>query len=498
MTQANNVAIESSQINSSGVLQVVGGGTGLSSLTSGYIPYGNGTGSFNSSGNLTFTGSNLNISQFASSAGWQWSGTASSAASIYNGIYGIGTNSLAFATTGSEAMRIASTGYVGIGTSSPNAPLNIGSYSLSNGTINLNGSGTNANFMYIQSTGAGGVLGVESSSGASIVTGSSANATVLYTTGSTPLQFGVNSNIKATIDNAGNLSIGSATAQNVLSVTINNVNGAGFTLLNNNTTGYFSLDQMGTTGFGVSGWANSTVLESVLPSGSSNGLVLSSYTSGTSIIFQTNGRTERARIDSGGNFILGTTSALGLATIWRTTNGVNVQATNTSSTFTNPIQQNTGYATGSNTWYALVCQSGNGSTVTTNNCFIYGNGNIVNINNSYGTLSDAKLKSNITSVGSQWNDVKALGNIMSKFTLNSDPEQKMQLGWIAQDVQKISPGLVFEEQDKDIETYESLGTTTLGVNTSVAMLKAFKALSEALERIERLEKQVAALQAKLG
>lgn len=38
MTQANNVAIESSQINSSGVLQIAGGGTGLNTVgSSGYV-----------------------------------------------------------------------------------------------------------------------------------------------------------------------------------------------------------------------------------------------------------------------------------------------------------------------------------------------------------------------------------------------------------------------------------------------------------------------------
>ena len=44
MTQAANVAIESSQINSSGVLQVAGGGSGAATLTG--ILYGNGTSAF--------------------------------------------------------------------------------------------------------------------------------------------------------------------------------------------------------------------------------------------------------------------------------------------------------------------------------------------------------------------------------------------------------------------------------------------------------------------
>jgi len=44
-----------------GQLAVGRGGTGLSSLTAGYIPYGNGTGAFSSSSNLYFSGTNLGL-----------------------------------------------------------------------------------------------------------------------------------------------------------------------------------------------------------------------------------------------------------------------------------------------------------------------------------------------------------------------------------------------------------------------------------------------------
>jgi hypothetical protein len=136
MTQANNVAIESSQINSSGVLTPAGGGTGLStvgtngqvltsngttlswsnpssvavssfqtslngltpststtgavtlagtlgvasggtgltSLTSGYIPYGGGTGAFNSQANFQILNNNLQLG--ASTNGWYGSAYA--------------------------------------------------------------------------------------------------------------------------------------------------------------------------------------------------------------------------------------------------------------------------------------------------------------------------------------------------------------------------------------------------------------------------------------
>ena len=45
----------------SGSLSVSNGGTGISSLTAGYIPYGNGTSAFSSSSNLYFSGSNLGV-----------------------------------------------------------------------------------------------------------------------------------------------------------------------------------------------------------------------------------------------------------------------------------------------------------------------------------------------------------------------------------------------------------------------------------------------------
>ena len=40
----------------------------------------------------------------------------------------------------------------------------------------------------------------------------------------------------------------------------------------------------------------------------------------------------------------------------------------------------------------------------TDSIYIYANGNIQNTNNSYGQISDVKLKENIVDAGSQWDD----------------------------------------------------------------------------------------------
>jgi hypothetical protein len=153
--------------------------------------------------------------------------------------------------------------------------------------------------------------------------------------------------------------------------------------------------------------------------------------------------------------------------------------------------QSSSVTSASTNWYHFVGQSGNGSGITTNNIFIYGNGNIQNTNNSYGALSDAKLKQNITLSDSQWNDVKALGQLIKKYSLIADETNTLQIGWVAQDVQTISPKLVFSTLDKDMEGND-LGTETLGINYSIAYMKAFKALSEAMIRIEQLEARLTA------
>lgn len=121
---------------------------------------------------------------------------------------------------------------------------------------------------------------------------------------------------------------------------------------------------------------------------------------------------------------------------------------------------------------------------------IYTNGNIQNTNNSYGQLSDIKLKTNIVDASSQWNDFKAFRFV--NYNLISDPSLT-QLGVIAQEIENVSPGLVYEVPELD-ENDVPTGVVTKGVKYSILYLKAAKALQEAMERIEQLEAKVAALE----
>jgi hypothetical protein len=118
------------------------------------------------------------------------------------------------------------------------------------------------------------------------------------------------------------------------------------------------------------------------------------------------------------------------------------------------------------------------------------NGNVTNTNGSYGTISDVKLKENIVNAGSQWNDFKAIQIRNWNFKAETGHETHRQIGPIAQELETVCPGLVFETPDRDEDGNET-GEVTKGVNQSVLYMKAVKALQEAMERIETLEGMVA-------
>jgi hypothetical protein len=126
----------------------------------------------------------------------------------------------------------------------------------------------------------------------------------------------------------------------------------------------------------------------------------------------------------------------------------------------------------------------------TTSFYVWSNGNVENTNNSYGAISDIKLKENIVDANSQWDDLKALQVRNYNF---KEGQTHTQIGLIAQEVELVSPGLVSESPDRDAEGND-LGTVTKSVNYSVLYMKAVKALQEAMERIETLEAKVAALE----
>lgn len=139
--------------------------------------------------------------------------------------------------------------------------------------------------------------------------------------------------------------------------------------------------------------------------------------------------------------------------------------------------------TASTSWYHLIAQSGNGSTITTNNILIYGNGNVVNANNSYGPISDIKLKENIVDASPKLDDLMKVRIVNYNLKADLGYESNKQIGVIAQELEKVFPGLVDENEDIDTEG-KGLGTKTKSVKMSVFVPMLIKSTQEIVERYD--------------
>lgn len=123
--------------------------------------------------------------------------------------------------------------------------------------------------------------------------------------------------------------------------------------------------------------------------------------------------------------------------------------------------------------------------------YIRTNGDVDSDTNSYGGISDVKLKENIVDAKSQWDDIKNIK--VRNFNFKDNPSQKM-LGVVAQEVETVSAGLVKDCPDENITSPGPEGTSTKSVKYSILYMKAIKALQEAQARIETLEAKVSALE----
>jgi hypothetical protein len=105
--------------------------------------------------------------------------------------------------------------------------------------------------------------------------------------------------------------------------------------------------------------------------------------------------------------------------------------------------------------------------------YVYGNGNIVNSNNSYGTLSDITLKENIVDATPKLADILNLK--VRNFNLIGDDTK--QIGFIAQEFEEVFPSMV----DLDGKSGKK------AIKTSVLVPMLVKAIQELEARIKQLE-----------
>ena len=192
------------------------------------------------------------------------------------------------------------------------------------------------------------------------------------------------------------------------------------------------------------------------------------------IIFKTNAA-ERARIDSSGNLLVGTTTATGklVVSTSENTGGGSIAATNAS--YSSTVLQVLCSRDTSNSSYFLI----KGSRAGVADVFrVADSGNVTNTNNSYGAISDAKLKENVTDATPKLEKL----NQVRIVNFNIKGEQQKQIGVIAQELEQIFPGMVEEDQD-----------CTKAVKYSVFVPMLIKAIQELNAKVEAQAAEIAAL-----
>jgi hypothetical protein len=268
------------------------------------------------------------------------------------------------------------------------------------------------------------------------------------------LNFGVNSTERARITSSGNLLVGTTTD-------------------NANARVHFAGATQTTNGVNITyGGVGSALIRIV----DGNALTLGLDTA--------NGSTERARITSGGYFKASNTGSY---------SGVAVPYHE----FVNNQNTVTLYSDNTNTGASAVCfysrlptgATGYHLQAQTAAAVVYqvlANGNVQNTNNSYGAISDLKLKENISDATPKLSGLNRLRVV--NYNLKGDTLK--QIGLIAQEVEQVFPGLVEETPDVDPDTKEPTGTVTKAVKYSVLVPMLLKAVQELNAEVNALKAQV--------
>jgi hypothetical protein len=358
-----------------------------------------------------------------------------------------------------ERMRITSGGNVGIGTSSPARILEISSATNAQSYLRISGASGNAadtNFAGIEffnNDGSQAGPNVASFIEARAIDTTGAGGHLVFGTSIAEASEGARATEKMRILGNGNVGIGTTSPSQLLHLAKSSADDV-FTRYQNSNNAQF-----------IVGLQNS-------------GDILIFNTANTSMRFGTNDA-ERMRIANNGNVGIGTASPGSKLSVFGSTSSpalsVNPNSTTNSSIECLVSSNNTTQAA------FYVYSFGNNDF----NAIIYSNGNIVNRNNSYGSISDIRLKENITDAKPKLNDL----NKVRIVNFNFKNEETKQLGVIAQELQEIFPGMVEETEDKDKEG-NSLGTTTKSVKYSVFVPMLIKAVQELKEQLDELKAKV--------
>ena len=488
-----------------GTLATTNGGTGLTSFTANGVVYASGTGTLATGSGLQFDGNNLGLGVTPSA--WQssfrvlqlangaslYANTSVAATYIGSNFYqdavgpkyattdyaaqyyqyqgqhiwrtapsGTAGNAITF----TQAMTLDASGNLGIGTTSPARKLHV------KGIVEIEDGSSSANALIYQGS----------------------TALAIETTSATAITLNTNSTERARIDSSGNLLVNTTTAREKITVngsiaasgqfipfsgsttlgyigndsSISGGSGSNIGLRSetamlfatNGATERMRIDTSGNVGIGTTSPASFGTLVVRPSSGTgiialqnatpTNSLLISNTGALSSIIvndavpllFGTNSA-ERARIDSSGNLLVGTTSsANGASTFSTSGNSVRWAFLNTNNasgnyglivTYTNSTPNGTGNE-------FLVCNDPGATRAT-----IRSNGGIANYQANDVNLSDSREKTNFAPAKSYLKTICAIPvQTFNYIDQNLEEDDGLTLGVVAQDVQKVAPELISE------------------------------------------------------
>jgi hypothetical protein len=341
-----------------------------------------------------------------------------------------GSNFMAFATGSSatERMRIDTSGNVGIGTTSPGAKLDV------NGTAYLR------NTVYL---------------GSSVTQTIAADSTTLYLRGTAvAFQDASATTTKMYIDSSGNVGIGTASPGAKLDVQAAT-----------NATARVKASSSGYALLEIDAASASQSILRFLANGTESARITSPVNEAANqLTFSTGtGSTERMRIDTSGNLLVGTTTSL-IGTTFRSSAGVSTyRPTSTSSD-------------GIHHFYSDI--GGSGSLKS-----------YIEADGSYLNVSDIQFKTNITPARSYLQDLLKV-NIVN-YSWKDDEQAERKLGVIAQQVEEVFPSLV-----KTVTANKQTGETQKMLPQEVFIVMLITAVQELSAKNDALDARLAALEAK--
>jgi hypothetical protein len=378
------------------------------------------------------------------------------------GIFFPAADTIAFAEGGVEAMRIDSSGNVGVGTVSPGTKLQV----LGTISAQIGADGSNATGVRIYGSGSDKRVDFTGSDGLA-----TERISGVGTGGSGILTFSVNNSSsvmteRARIDSSGNVGIGQIPSVrkfeiNAVPASSNQLNGIRVQM--NGVATSASEFLLGTTASGVPYTSIAT---------GNDGNSFMTFSTGA-------GPTERARIDSGGNFFVGKSN---------TSYDVNGFAVL-------PNGQIRG--TANNDSSLLLLRNGSDGAIVD---FWKGGAGpvgaimVTNSNTSYATSSDYRLKNTIAPMTGALAKIAALKPCTYKWNIDGSDGQ----GFIAHELAEVVPGCVTGEKDA-IETYtdedgnEQTRPSYQGIDTSFLVATLTAAIQEQQALITAQQAAITAL-----